>query len=691
MKLPLNTPVSEISRVGKTVASRLKKLGIETIEDLIFYYPFRWEDFSRISEIKDLQPGQVVTVKVKIQLIKSRRSPVKKKILTEALVGDDDASIKVIWFNQPFLSKILSPGQEVYLSGKIDYDGYNLQVVNPIYEKVGATETTHTARLVPIYSLTSNITQKQIRFLIHSVLPNASMIKDWLPPSILKRYNLLPLSLALNQIHFPKNQEIINKAIRRLKFDDLFLFQLQVLASRKELDLSKSLPLNFFQEKTKQFVESLPFKLTDDQRQAAWQIISDLTKIRPMNRLLEGDVGSGKTVVAALAMLNCIFNKRQSVFLAPTEILAQQHYKTILNLLGNLGDQKVNIAILTRSESDINQVKVKKTEIKQKLKSGEIDIIVGTHALIQEEVIFQDLALAIVDEQHRFGVNQRKLLRQKSGKTDIMPHLLSMTATPIPRSLALALYGDLDLSIIKEMPKERKKIITRIVDSTNRSKAYEFVREQIKAGHQVFVVCPLIDPSDKLGVKAATEEYERLKNEIFPDLRISLLHGRLKSVEKEKVMSDFLAKNSDILVATAVIEVGVDVPNATVVLIEGAERFGLAQLHQFRGRVGRSVYQSYCFLFTEKSNQKTKDRLAAILTAKDGFELAELDLKLRGPGEVYGTIQSGFPEFKIAQLTDVEIIKQAKDAANDILADGFEKYPLLKQKMSQFIKTVHLE
>ncbi len=688
MKIDLNTPVSAINRVGKVVASRLNKLGIETVSDLIFYYPFRWQDFSQIVDIAKLQPGQDVTVYGKIQLINNRRSQLKRKIITEAIIADKTGSIKVIWFNQPFLTSILNPGDEVYLSGRADFDRYNLQFISPIYEKANRSETTHTARLVPIYSLSSNLTEKQIRFLIKSVLPLADSVKDCLPPEVIIENQLFILNSALKQIHFPSNGQLLDEAIRRLKFDELFLFQLKVLANKAEINSSISEPINFAEAETKEFVNSLPFKLTNDQRKASWQIISDLSRSYPMNRLLEGDVGSGKTIVAAIALFNASLAEKQSVLMAPTEILAVQHYQNIRDIFKNYN---ISISFLSGSQSLENGQKADKKKILKKIKSGEIKIVIGTHALIQQEVSFKNLSLAIIDEQHRFGVAQRKLLREKSGNPKIVPHLLSMTATPIPRSLALSLYGDLDLSLIREMPKERRKIITKVVNQESRQLAYNFIRSQIYQGRQVFIICPLVDPSDKLGVKSVKEEYERLKKNIFPDLKISIIHGKLKSVEREKIMAEFIAKKNDILVATSVIEVGVDIPNASVILIEGAERFGLAQLHQFRGRVGRSIYQSYCFLLTENNSQKTQQRLQALLNAKDGFELAEFDLQFRGPGEIYGVIQSGFPEFKIAQLTDAEIINQAKISAEKILKKGLSNYPLLKDKVNKSIKNIHLE
>jgi len=689
MKLELTTPVSALTRVGKTTAGRLKRLDIQTVNDLIFYYPTRWQDLSLISEIGRLQPTDLATVKGKIQLIESRRSHFRKTNLTEALIADKSGSIKVIWFNQPYLSKYLLPGDEVYLSGKVDFDRYNLQFVNPVYEK-SSRDTTHTARIVPIYSLTSSITQKQLRFLIKTALSLMPAINEYLPKQIIKENQLMDLSLALKQIHFPSDNNRLHEAITRLKFDELFLFQLQIISQKAELNALNAEPIAFNEIKTKEFVDNLPFKLTNDQRKVAWQIISDLGKKHPMNRLLEGEVGSGKTVVAAMAIYNTVLSAKQCALIAPTEILAGQHYQSVKNLLKNTG---FKIGLFSRSQRLLEDKKATKAEMLKNINSGKIDIVIGTHALIQEDVIFKDLGLVIVDEQHRFGVKQRQALRLKSGNKLTMPHLLSMTATPIPRTLALTLYGDLDLSLIRELPKERKKVITKIVEPNKRTAAYDFIAQQIKTGRQAFVICPLIDPSDKLNVKAVTDEYEKLKRDIFPEYKISLLHGKLRGEDKEKIMSDFSAGKTDILVATSVIEVGVDIPNASVMLIEGAERFGLAQLYQFRGRVGRSVYQSYCFLFAQTQTQKTKDRLQALASAKDGFELAEFDLKFRGPGEIYGTAQSGFPEFKIAQLTDANLISLAQKSAQKIIEQSPDLllFPELKERVKKIIIQTHLE
>jgi len=689
MKITLATAISELPRVGNILTKRLAKLGLKRVSDLLFYYPFRYDDFSQITPIIKVQPSTTATVKAKINLIATKRSPRKRIYITESLVSDRTASLKIIWFNQPFIPRLIKQGDLVYFSGKIEHDQYGLYLNNPTYEKVKADQT-HTARIVPVYSTTANLTEKQIRFLVKLVLPLAKNIPDWLPNEIKREYSLINLSQALLQIHFPPNWEALTKAQDRLKFDELFLIQLKTQFLRKELAQEKAPAIKFNQELTQKFVQSLPFALTKAQKKSAWEILKDIQGEKPMNRLLEGDVGSGKTVVAAMAILNTVDNGYQTALMAPTEILAQQHDKTISKLFKHW---KMKIALLTRSNKVINNKPVSQKNITKQIASGQINVIIGTHALIQKKVEFKNLGLVIVDEQHRFGVEQRKTLKQKSNKrraTSNVPHFLSMTATPIPRSLALTLYGDLDLSIINEMPVGRKKVLTKIVPPEKRKLAYQFIRDEIKAGRQVFVICPLIDPSDKLGVKAATAEYEKLKRDVFPDLKIGLLHGKIKAAEKEEAMKNFQQKKLDILVATPVVEVGIDIPNASVMMIEAAERFGLAQLHQFRGRVGRAEHQSYCFVFTESDSEKTVERLNALITAKDGFALAEKDLAFRGPGEIYGYKQSGFPELKIAKLTDYAIIKNTKEAAQKLYPE-LNKYPLLRQKLALFSQNVHLE
>jgi len=714
--LTLETDIVKINRVGEATAKKLKKLGIANVRDLLFYFPFRYDDFTRLTPIDKLQSGLAANVVGQIELIQNKRSWKRRMNITEALITDGTETLKIIWFNQPFIARTLKVGDKISLAGKVEDDYGSFVMKSPVYEKIplapfikGGNNAIHTQGLVPNYHLTANLTHKQVRFLIKQVIGLAGQVLDWLPMGTRQNVKLLDLPQAINKIHFPKNNSDIKKAHERLAFDELFLIQLQSQLVKKSLSLSVAPAIEFHEPETKKFVDSLPFKLTDAQRKAAWEILRDLANAKPMSRLLEGDVGSGKTIVALIAMLNVALSGKQAVLMVPTEILAKQHYETICRLLENFN---VKVGLVTRSQKMQNyELLITNYELKAKVKNNKIDsqyiidssdIIIGTQALIQEDIKFNNLALAIIDEQHRFGVQQRKLLLEKTspqpsplkGEGDkLTPHLLSMTATPIPRSLALALYGDLDLSLINQMPKDRKKIITKIVPENKRAAAYEFIRAQIGAGRQVFVICPLIDLSDKLGVKSVEAEYQKLAKIVFPELAIGKLHGKMKAAEKEKIMSEFLAGKIKILVATSVVEVGVDVPNASVMMIEGADRFGLAQSHQFRGRVGRSSHQSYCFLFTDNQSAPTLKRLEALVDCASGFELAKLDLKFRGPGEFYGTAQKGFPELKMASLFDYTLMKQARDQAVKLIAEdaGLGKWPALKEKLGEWEKLVHLE
>ncbi|MFA6416562.1 MAG: ATP-dependent DNA helicase RecG [Patescibacteria group bacterium] len=675
----LSSKISELSRVGKVGAKLLKKLGLENIQDLLFYLPFRYDDFSLISKIVDLQVGQTTNVRGEIQLIQNKRSFKRKINITEALISDETDSLKVIWFNQPFLAKNLKPGDIISLAGRVSESQGQLTMISPQYEKVYGADLVHTQGLIPNYHLTEGLTQKQLRYFIKQIITLADKVPEWLPRDIIKKIGLIDLAAALKKIHFPKNKEDAEEARRRLAFSELFLRQLKSQMIKKEISERQAISIKFQEAATKDFVGGLPFQLTDDQKKAAWEIIQDLGKARPMSRLLEGDVGSGKTVVAAMAMFNVAKNNKRSALMAPTEILAEQHFNSLNNLFKN-SEFKIGLLTGTKKVKDVN----------------EFDIIVGTHAIIQKKVNIENLALAIVDEQHRFGVNQRQQIIDFNKKDDSVPHFLSLTATPIPRSLALAIYGDLDLSIIKTLPKNRKPIITKLVKEAERQKAYNFISEQIKSGRQIFVICPLIDESDNLETKSVKAEHKRLAEEIFPNFKVGLLHGKMKSADKEAVMKSFSNKEMDILVSTSVIEVGIDVPNASVILIEGAERFGLAQLHQFRGRVGRSEHQSYCLLFPSKeenNSDKTMDRLGALEKYNDGFMLAKIDLKMRGAGEIYGDTQSGFPELQIASLFDYELIKKsAEEAAVIIKTDSdLRSHPLLREKLGEWENKIHLE
>ncbi len=681
----LNTSVSEINKIGATTAKRLRLLGIETTEDLLFYFPFRYEDFSKSTPIKSLVINQSANIKGTIELIQNKRSPRKRMNITEALISDETGSLKVVWFNQPFITKNLKAGDVVSISGRTESDYTGIIMKSPEYEKV-SLNAIHTQGFVPNYHLTANLTQKQLRFFISQIIGQSKNIVDWLPDEIRKKQKFIKIDEAIEKIHFPKNKTDLEQARDRLSFDELFIIQLHSQLIKKENQASIAPVINFKEKDTKKFVDSLDFRLTNAQKKCAWEIIQDIGKEKPMMRLLEGDVGCGKTIVAVIAMLNASLNNFQSILMTPTEILARQHFNSIKKILEK---EKIKIGLITKDEKIAN-FDIDKKNADAIAKNAQI--IIGTHALIQEKINYENLGLSIIDEQHRFGVNQRKELIKKSGNTNTAPHLLSMTATPIPRSLALTIYGDLDISIINEMPKNRKKIITRIVEENKRKNAYDFIREKIKDGRQAFVVCPLIDESDKLGAKSVKKEFEKLKKNIFPDLKIEMLHGKIKAKEKEDIMKKFLENKINILVSTSVIEVGVDVPNASIMLIEGAERFGLAQLHQFRGRVGRSSHQSFCLLFSDNTSPKTINRLNALVKYEDGFDLANFDLKSRGPGEVYGTNQKGFPELKITNLFDYELIKKARLEAIDFANDkNLEEYPLLQEKIKDFNNEIHLE
>lgn len=690
--LTLSTPIIALSRVGKQVAAQCRHVGIETVRDLLLYFPFRYEDWSRVVAIRDLVPGQAATVRARVEIIQNKRSRWRKTSLTEAVVSDETGSMTVGWFHQPYLAHVLKVGDEIYLAGKVN-DGRTgeWQMVSPVYEKF-STGNIHTARIVPVYNSTKALSQKQFRFLIKQSLPAAPLLEEWLPDEVVSRAGFLPLHRAIADVHFPASLVRAEEARRRFKFEELFLFQLLSQILRRDMDQARAPAIPFLERQTKQFVQSLPFTLTDDQRRAAWEILQDMGRERPMNRLLEGEVGSGKTVVAAVAALNAARAGFQTAYMAPTEILALQHLETFAALLSPFG---VSVGIFTgeyqRVTGDAVSAKEKqKTAMLKQIEQGMVDIVIGTHALIEDNVRFKNLGLAVIDEQHRFGVRQRKFLREKSGGAGL-PHLLSMTATPIPRTLALAFYGDLDLSLIRALPKERKKNITKIVSGKHaRQEVYQFIRQEIAAGHRAFILCPLIDPSDKLGMRAVNDECEKLQKDVFPDIKIGAMHGRLKPQERDRIMREFAAGATPILVSTTVVEVGVNVQEATVMMIEAAERFGLAQLHQLRGRVGRGVAQGHCFLMADELTESAKRRLKAFLHCDNGFELAEQDLALRGPGEIWGTSQSGFPEFQIASLDDVDILKQAKEAAA-MLVDADPKlllHPKIKQKFSEFVRLI---
>jgi ATP-dependent DNA helicase RecG len=660
MVIGTKSSILKLNGVGTSVAKKLEKLGIKTVEDLIHYYPRRYDDFSRIMPIAQLKPGQV-TVQGKILRVVSRRTFKRGFSITEALIDDGTGAIKAVWFNQPYLANTLPKGTPVYASGKLEfkYNSYALQ--NPVVERQSSF-TKNTARIVPIYKETEGLSSKQIRNLIEQALLVIEKLPETLPAVVLalaKPYlqgsTLQSRSEALKHIHFPQNTGALEQAKLRIGFEELFYLMLTGLLIKAEVKTENASRIKFNEKLAKEFTSKLAFTLTNAQRKAAWQILQDIDSSSPMNRLLQGDVGSGKTAVAAMATVMAVANKYQVAVMAPTEVLARQHYETFQKLIGD----SAKIALLTGGAKS----KTKHVQ-SQRIKKGDVDVVIGTHALLSPEVEYKSLGLVVIDEQHRFGVDQRQALKQKSKK---LPHLLTMSATPIPRSLALTIYGDLDISLLNEMPPGRKPPITKVIPEGQRESVYKEIDQQIASGRQVFVVCPLINESDKLGVKSVTEEAERLKKDVFAHRKIVVLHGKLKPAEKQAVLEDFRHKKTDIIVSTTIVEVGIDIPNASVMLIEGAERFGLATLHQLRGRIGRGEHASYCYILAP-SNQFASKRLKSLEEYSDGFLLAQKDLEMRGPGSIYGKAQHGLLDLKIANIADTKLINLALTTATDFMS-----------------------
>lgn len=659
----LQAPIVTAGHIYKLFARRLEKLGIINFEDFLYHIPARYDDFSLISKINKVQPGEVVTIKGTVSEINNEFTKNFKR-LQKAEIADETGTIEVVWFNQPYLTKVIHSQDKIALSGKIDWFLRRLVLQSPEYEIINDFPMIHTGRLVPVYPETKGITSKWLRRQTYKLIyENKEQFVEYLPDSTIVEHSLMKFSDAIEQIHFPKTPFNATRSRQRLSFDELFLLQLSSMD--RKYNWNKNLVSNPFntdkyRNKISEFLNKLPFNLTGAQKRVVEEIFNDLARTKPMNRLLEGDVGSGKTVVSAIAMYLGFLNGFQSVLMAPTEILAQQHYKTILQLLEPF---KIKVGLVTGS---------------QKRKIKDCDVMVGTHAVLSKGINFDKLGLVVIDEQQRFGVEQRALIRSK-GKN---PHLLTMTATPIPRTIALTLYGDLDLSILDEMPHGRKQIKTWLVPAEKREKAYTWIEKQIKeTKSQVFIVCPFIEESETMQtVKAANREFENLKTNVFKNLKLGLLHGRMKAKEKEEVLNKFRNGKIDILVATPVVEVGIDIPNATIIVIEASERFGLAQLHQLRGRVGRGDKQSYCLLFSESLNIQTLERLKAMEKHNIGAELAELDLELRGPGEIYGTAQHGRKMLKIASFSDFDLIQKVRKEAEKIFPE-IQKYPKLLEKL----------
>ncbi len=674
--------VLEIKGVGPKMAEKLQKLGARTILDLLYLFPRRYDDYTLMKPISKLQIGEQVTIIGTIWQTRAKRSR-NNKVVVHSVISDGTGSVQATWFNQPWIVKQLPAGMQIVVSGKVEQFLGRPVFNSPEWEPL-ELDPLRTRRIVPVYPLTEGLGAWKMREIMKKAVSYWSLrVPDPLPDSVCRRQGLLNLPHALQQIHFPDSQETLHNARRRLIFDELFLLQLGMQNKRRQWRSRTGLPVDIAPGHLIQFRNALPYALTGAQQRVIDEIVADITQDVPMNRLLQGDVGSGKTVVAAAAMYATVMAGSQAALMAPTEILSEQHYNGLNKLLAPMG---VRLALLTGSTSA-----AEKGEILAGLADGSIQLVIGTHALIQEAVIFKNLALAVIDEQHRFGVDQRGALRQKGAAGadgEANPHLLVMSATPIPRTLALSLYGDLDLSILDEMPPGRQEIKTRWLRSSERERAYSFIRRQVAEGRQAYLIFPLVEESDKIEAKAAVKEYKSLQKEVFPDLKLGLVHGRLKADEKEAAMRAFYAGDTDILVATSVIEVGVDVPNSTVMVVEGANRFGLAQLHQFRGRVGRGEHQSYCILIANEGTSEAEQRLQALEQSNDGFILAEKDLELRGPGEFFGRRQSGLPELQLASLLDMEMLQIAQEEAVKIYeADPDlqqDDHGPLRERVSQF-------
>jgi ATP-dependent DNA helicase RecG len=654
-RLVLDAPLTTIRGVGPKTSKNLSKLGLETLGDLLWHLPRRYDDYSKLKTIDRLWYGEDVTIIGTVESINVRSVRRGKMRLTEAVISDGTASLRVTWFNQPWIADKLQPGAGVVLSGRVEQYLGRLTLNNPEWELLEQKQL-HTNRIVPVYPLTAGITSKWLRRVMNGLISRLTpRLTDPLPEAVIQSANLMPLGQSLRQVHFPDSWEELHKAQHRLAFDEMFMLQLGVLRQKTEWESLSSEPLIVDDRWMAQFKAALPFELTPAQMKALDDLRQDLAAPRPMNRLLQGDVGSGKTVIAAAGMGIAAANRHQSALLAPTSVLAEQHLATLSEILPRfsaIDRQDIRLLLGATPEAE-------KEEIRQGLAAGSIPVVLGTHALLEDPVNFENLGFVVIDEQHRFGVEQRAVLRAKGDD----PNLMVMTATPIPRSLALTLYGDLDLSVIDELPPGRQPIDTRVLRPIERSRAYTFILSQLESGWQAFIIYPLVEESEKVDARAAVEEYERLQEEIFPEYQVGLVHGRLPPDEKEAVMKRFRSGEIDVLVSTSVIEVGIDVPNASVMLVEGADRFGLAQLHQFRGRVGRASHRSYCLLIPTHDEELENKRLKAMESTNDGFELAELDLDQRGPGDFLGTRQSGFAELRMAKLSDVRLIELARREA----------------------------
>lgn len=654
----ISTPLQELKGVGKVMAAHLESMGLKTVRDLLNYYPRRYDDYSLVTSIKQLQPG-LVTLKGSFSNITERR--VRRGMhITEAVINDNTGLVKAVWFNQPYRGASLQAGKNYYIRGDFRLQNARLQVINPSIEQAAEAIKPGSELIVPTYRENANVSSQLIRKLLPQVLDVINKMPEVLPGWLVAEAGLISHSAAIRAIHMPGSAKELADAQKRLGFEELFVVIMAAHINRSQIVATRALPVKFKQKVATDFVAHLPFKLTDAQRKTVWQIYKDMDSTEPMNRLVEGDVGAGKTVVAAMAALMVAESGLQVALLAPTELLATQHAETIAKIFAHT-KLKDKIALLTGSVKP-----AQKQHIKQKLKDNKLKVLIGTHALLQESVDWHKLGMVIIDEQHRFGVEQRQKLLDKAGH---MPHILCLTATPIPRSLALTVYGELDISVLNQAPSVRAGVDTDIVSPNSTAQMYQSIISQLQAGRQAYIVCPLISESEVLQTASAEQTYKQISQRELKGWRVGLLHGKLKPAQKTSIMQAFVRHEIDVLVATTVIEVGVDVANASVMVIQGADRFGLAQLHQLRGRVGRAQHRGQCYLVMSDSKAPSK-RMRAIVSTTNGFELAELDLELRGPGAIYGTRQHGTLDLRLAKLTDAALIAKARQAVNSFIDKG---------------------
>lgn len=712
MQLHLSTLLKDIPGIGPAYQRKLERLEIFTVRDLLFHFPRRYEDVSRVAPIGSLASGEAVSVHGIIRTIHNRRSWKNKRFITEAIIEDESGSLPIMWFNQPYLTKNIKPGTRMALCGKpVQGDKGQLMLVSPEFE-LWRSEFLHTSRLVPFYPETSGLSSKWLRWKIHTFLPFVEQeVTDDLPPEVIEKMDMMPAPQALREIHFPKTLRQAQEVRAQFSFRELLKIRLAVLMVGKQHKQERSPIVSFDQGFVQRLVEGFEFSLTEDQRKATWEIVKDLQKPYPMQRLLEGDVGTGKTLVALIVSALVGHQGKQVALMAPTEILASQHFETFVKFLSRLG---MPIGLYTRSmvkmyDPFVEHVRdLSVSQLKTKILAGEIKILIGTHAIISSHskaakgktllseakdvagVAFKELALVIIDEQHRFGVQQRSHLVTQSS---LRPHFLTMTATPIPRSLALTLYGNLQISLLRKFPAGRRNIVTRIITPLRRSASYEFIREKMKQGNQVYVICPVIEESEKLDTKAAMEAFSELSTSVFREFPCDLLHGRMKAREKEDAIRKFFTGQTQLLVATSVVEVGVDVPGASIMVIEGAERFGLSQIHQLRGRIGRRGQVGYCFLFTNSASRLTWARLRALTQSNDGFFLAEKDLEIRGPGQLLGTRQAGVSDIAMESLGNPALLGKVKEEADHLLKRNpdLSQYPALRQAVYALSEKLHME